>query len=130
MIEDIAEKRCLQLTKPVKLSYANCCNSDTFGFLLQTANVPSNIARNSIVDAIRAWASQDDGLVQVLSRPNDFIDLAAIGGGQTKRDVPNIEARSRENGCPANIDILQYATEDVPDLDLNNQIRWAEACEA
>ena len=68
--------------------------------------------------------------MQVLPRPNDFIDLAEIGGGQTKRDVPNIEARSRENGCPANIDILQYATEDVPDLDLNNQIRWAEACEA
>ena len=130
MTKDITPKLCPQLAKPLRYFCANSCNSDTFGFLLQTATVPSGIARDAIVNAIRAWASRDDGLVEVLSRPNDYIDLAAIGAGQMKRDVLHIEARSRGNGCPADIDILQYATEDVPDLDLNNQIRWAEVCEA
>ena len=75
------------------------------------------------MNAITAWA----GTVQVLQRPNDFYDLVRIGAGGTKRDV-ELEERSRTDQCPAVDNILQYATLDVPNIDINTDMRWAGLC--
>ena len=68
------------------------------------------------------WAG---GLVQVSLRPNDFFNLNSIGAA--KRDL-DVAARSRTNQCPNVDNLLQYATVDVPDLDINRDIRWAGEC--
>ena len=62
------------------------------------------------------------------ARPNNFFDLAAIGAEPQKRDML-LENRSRTNQCPAVDNILQYATIDVPDVDINRDIRWAGECD-
>lgn len=62
-------------------------------------------------------------------RPNNFFDLAGIGAGPKKRDTL-LEIRSRTNQCPAVDNILRYATIDVPDVDINRDIRWAGECDS
>lgn len=81
-----------------------------------------------LLEAINAWATQGGSIVQVIARPNGFFDLPTIGAGGSKRDV-QFEARARSNQCPANTDLLRYATQDVPDIDINNDIRWSAECD-
>ena len=81
-----------------------------------------------LLDVIYAWASQFGETVRVTARPNDFFNLGTIGAGESKRNL-HLEARSRGNQCPADTNLLQYATEEVPDIDINNQIRWAGLCD-
>lgn len=83
---------------------------------------------NAVLNAIHDWASRLGNVVEVRERPNGFVDLAAIGAAPTKRDESSIETRSRDFKCPADIDILKYAVIDVPDLDLNKNLRAAGTC--
>lgn len=62
------------------------------------------------------------GTVQVIFRPNGFFDLASIGAAARKRGVL-LEERSRGNQCPAIDNILQCATLDSPNVDINRDIR-------
>ena len=64
----------------------------------------------------------------MIARPNNFFDLGTIGAGGGKRDL-HLEARARGNQCPAETDLLQYATEALPDIDINSQIRWGGTCD-
>ncbi|MCJ1268324.1 hypothetical protein MMC22_008212 [Lobaria immixta] len=107
--------------------------SDIFGFGLQTAILPE-YELQEILDAINAWASEVASDLQVIPRPNDFFDLSKIGAAPSKRDngaknVAELEKRSRTNQCPAKTDLLQYVNGDVPDLDINREIRWAGECD-
>ncbi len=115
------------------LSYLTRCtitmNSNTFGFAFQTANAPTQAQMQFLLVAINDWATQGGGLMQEIARPNGFLDLAAIGAGQKKKRDVDVEPRSRGNTCPANEDILQYATIDVPDLNLNVDLRWGGTCD-
>ncbi|KAI1414299.1 hypothetical protein F5Y13DRAFT_159266 [Hypoxylon sp. FL1857] len=96
-----------------------------FGFAVVTLAQPSTSELQALLKAISAWGSQGGGIVQVISRANNFYDPSSIGAGQ-KRDV---EARSRGNSCPANTDILKYATLSVsPDININRDIRFAGEC--
>ncbi|OTA94370.1 hypothetical protein M434DRAFT_10762 [Hypoxylon sp. CO27-5] len=99
--------------------------ANDFGFAVFTVTLPSATELQALLKAINAWASQAGGIVQVISRENNFFDPSAIGAGQ-KRDV---EARSRGNACPANTDILKYATLAVStDININRDIRFAGEC--
>ena len=71
-----------------------------------------------------AWAG---GKVLVLSRLNGFFRPDDIGAVPRKRDF-ELKQRSRTNQCPAIDNLLQYATVDVPDVDINTQIRWGGEC--
>ena len=59
--------------------------------------------------------------------PNDFFDLAPIGAGAGKKEIL-IEERSRTSQCPAIDDILQYATLDLPDVDIERDLRCGGQC--
>ena len=82
----------------------------------------------NLLDAIYAWASEVGEVVRVSARPNNFFDLGTIGAGELKRDL-HLVGRSRGNQCPADTNLLQYATEEVPDIDINSQIRWGGLCD-
>jgi hypothetical protein len=82
-----------------------------------------------LLEVIHAWAAQAGSTVQVIARPNDFFDLATIGAGGSKRDI-GLVTRARGNECPAQTDLLQYGTEDVPDIDINHDMRWGGECDA
>ncbi|KAI2633332.1 hypothetical protein GGS21DRAFT_491056 [Xylaria nigripes] len=99
-----------------------------FGFALVTGSLPTAGDIQKLLEAITAWASMDGSLVQVLARPNGFFNPSNIGAGElAKRDV---EERSRDNTCPASMDLLKYATKDVAtDIDINRDIRWAGECD-
>ncbi|CAJ2506458.1 Uu.00g005880.m01.CDS01 [Anthostomella pinea] len=100
--------------------------ANDFGFGLSTSQFPTAQDLQDLLDAITAWASQAGSVVQALARPNGFFDPAQIGAGQ-KRDV---EERSRTNTCPADMNLLQYATEDVSvDVDIANDFRWGGECD-
>lgn len=108
--------------------------SDIFGFGLQTANLPTTQELQNILDAINAWVSEVASGLVVIERPNDFFDLSQIGAAPSKRDngaenAAELEKRSRTNQCPAKTDLLQYINGDVPDLDINREIRWAGQCD-
>ncbi|OTA67709.1 hypothetical protein K449DRAFT_461694 [Hypoxylon sp. EC38] len=99
--------------------------ANDFGFAVFTVTLPSATELQALLKAINAWASQAGGIVQVISRENNFFDPSAIGAGQ-KRDI---KARSRGNACPANTDILKYATLAVStDININRDIRFAGEC--
>lgn len=107
---------------------------DIFGFGLQTANLPTTQELQNILDAINAWVSEVASGLVVIERPNDFFDLSQIGAAPSKRDngaenAAELEKRSRTNQCPAKTDLLQYINGDVPDLDINREIRWAGQCD-
>ncbi|KAI0834150.1 hypothetical protein F5Y06DRAFT_307106 [Hypoxylon sp. FL0890] len=99
--------------------------ANDFGFAVVTLAHPSRTELQALLKAISAWGSQAGGLVQVIARDNNFYDPSTIGAGK-KRDV---KARSRGNTCPANTDLLKYATKAVStDIDINRDIRFAGAC--
>ncbi|KAH9900213.1 hypothetical protein F4778DRAFT_782323 [Xylariomycetidae sp. FL2044] len=101
--------------------------ANDYGFGFQFAAATTAAQLQDIVDAIREWASQGGGLVQVIQRPNGFFDPATIGAGEARR---KLRPRSRGDQCPANTDLLQYATVDVEiDIDINKNIRWAGECQ-
>lgn len=104
--------------------------SDTFGFVIQLFDEYPGFIQD-LLEAIHDWGARLGNVVQVLQRPNGFVDLGQIGTAtNAKREVEPIKARSRGNSCPANIDILKYADLDVPDLDPNKNIRAAGECDS
>lgn len=108
--------------------------TDIFGFGLDITYLPTEHELQEFLDVISAWVSEVASGLQVIERPNNFFDLAQIGAAPSKRDngaenVAELEKRSRTNQCPAKTDLLQYVNGDVPDLDINREIRWAGQCD-
>jgi hypothetical protein len=97
-----------------------------FGIQTQTGLFPTAGDLQDLLTVINAWATQNGGTVAVTAQPNNFFDLATIGAGQTRR---GLETRSRGNTCPANLNLLQYATKDVQtSININRDFRWAGSC--
>ena len=67
--------------------------------------------------------------VRVISRTNGFIYLSRNVAITIRKTDSLFGARSRTEQCPKVDNVLQYATLDVPDLNVNRDIRWAEDCE-
>lgn len=99
-----------------------------YGFGFQTTANPSFNVLGNLEDALLAWAQSEGDQCEVLARPNDFIDLARIGAGNTKR--AELEGRSRETQCPNVKDkMIKYAKKGVPeDANWGRDYRWVEKC--
>lgn len=99
------------------------------GFGLVTGHFPTSDQLEALVNLVKDYAKQGGGLVQVISRPNNFFDPSAIGAGAAKRDV-ELDRRSRDNKCPADTNLWKYLASNVPDFDPNRDLRWAGTCNA
>lgn len=118
--------RCgIRLSPYLDLNLSNFCISHTYGFAIQTATQPALGDLQALLTAISDWAG---GTVQVISRANGFFSPEQIGGALRKREVL-LKERSRTNQCIAVDNILQYATVDVPGIDINRDIRWGGECD-
>jgi len=85
--------------------------------------VPQAADLAGLVDAIRRFAEQDGGVVTIIQRANGFFNPTNIGAGIA------LDKRTRNDNCPALIDLLQYTTADVPqDLDYNTSLKWLDPC--
>ncbi|KAI0405236.1 hypothetical protein F4802DRAFT_563595 [Xylaria palmicola] len=102
--------------------------ANDFGFALNTRQFPAANDLQDLLTLINRWASQAGSLVQVIARPNGFFDPAAIGAGENLKRT--VAGRSRSNTCPADMDLLKYASNDVAiDIDINTDMRWAGECD-
>ena len=104
--------------------------SDVFGFGLELIDVPPSwMVVNDIRDTITQWAQQAGGVVQNILRPNGFYDSRAIGAGAGGVFQDHqLRPRTRVDECHEPVDLLKYATRDMPFIDINRNIRWGGEC--
>ncbi|KAI1133836.1 hypothetical protein F5Y05DRAFT_423534 [Hypoxylon sp. FL0543] len=113
-----------------------------FGFAIVAPDDMKAQHFQAIIGSIRDWVAQSGGIVQIIPRPNNFFDPVTIGASLSRYpsssssgssasspDKRDVEARSRGNTCPANTNLIKYATATVnTNININADVRFAGAC--
>ncbi|KAI1079825.1 hypothetical protein F5B20DRAFT_542568 [Whalleya microplaca] len=100
-------------------------SANDFGFGIQlSARTIAGLNIKDVAEAVKEWASQNNAVVKLVERANDFIDFATIGAGELK-----LKARSRTATCPDLGSLLKYASGNIVlGMDLNRNFRWGGKC--